>query len=76
MRSKGELENEVAKEVSEALNADIENNESLKIAVDKLVNALSKLPNEPIENKYLLARLESAEKFYNDPKFKKNFREI
>jgi hypothetical protein len=76
MESKVELENEVAKEVFEALNVDIENNESLKIAVDKLVKALSKLPKEPIENKYLLARLESAKKFYVDPKFTENFREI
>jgi uncharacterized linocin/CFP29 family protein len=76
MESKVELENEVAKEVFEALNVDIENNESLKIAVDKLVKALSKLPKEPIENEYLLARLESAKKFYKDPKFTENFREI
>ena len=76
MKSKVELENEVANEVYDALNAEIENNESFRIAVDKMVKALNKLTNEPIDNEYLLARLESARKFFEDPKFKENFREI
>jgi hypothetical protein len=66
MKNKAELENEVAEEVFKALQSPIQNNEDFKVATDKVVEAFMKLPNEPLDNEFLLECLGKAKNLYED----------